>query len=384
MCDLPSEAWAVALASLPMMGPARLLAVLRRWSARDAWVAIGTGVALDDPSIAATCAGIHVAEKLRATWRSAVARTDVVARWERHRVLGVGVALVDDVTYPAVLASDPEPPAVLFRQGDIAAIVGPSVAIVGTRRCTAYGRDVAYGLGCELSAAGVHVVSGLALGIDAAAHAGALAAGEGAAAPIGVVGSGLDVVYPARHGALWRRVRDAGVLLSEAPLGSPPERWRFPARNRLIAALADAVVVVESHETGGSMHTVAEAARRDRTVLAVPGPVRSPASAGTNRLLGDGAVPACDVDDVLLAIGLDAARATARRGSPHDDAIPGLDEPARSVLDALGWQPATIEHLAAATRLSLVDLACALAELEQRGVVGRTDGWYERSNAAVR
>src|SRR5262249_38747100 len=154
------------------------------------------------------------------------------------------------------------------------------------------GIDVAFELGRDLAAAGVAVVSGLAVGIDASAHAGALHAAT--SPPIAVVGSGLDVIYPRRNAVLWREVERRGLVLSQAPLGALPEKWRFPARNRLIAALADAVVVVESGTTGGSLHTVTEAVRRDRVVYAVPGPVRSDASAGTNRLLADGAVPACD------------------------------------------------------------------------------------------
>ena len=178
----------------------------------------------------------------------------------------------------------------------------PRVAIVGTRRCTRYGFDLARELGADLAAAGVQVVSGLALGIDGAAHRGALDA-AGGAPPIGVVASGLDVVYPRAPPAAVGGGRHRGSLLSECPLGTAPEAWRFPARNRIIAALADAVVVVESAGAGGSMYTVEEALARDRPVLAVPGSVRSAASAGTNRLLAEGAGVARDADDVLAAIG---------------------------------------------------------------------------------
>ena len=161
-------------------------------------------------------------------------------------------------------------------------------------------------LGRDLGRAGVRVVSGLALGIDAAAHHGALdAEADGGAPPIGVVGSGLDVTYPRAHGALWTAVAAAGVLVGEAPLGAAPEPWRFPARNRIIAALGSVVVVVESHPRGGSRHTVDAAEARGRQVLAVPGSVRSPASRFTNELLADGCHPARDVTDVLVALGLE-------------------------------------------------------------------------------
>ena len=187
-------------------------------------------------------------------WSAAATRIDVASVWQRHVDAGVGVAALGSAAYPAPLVDDIEPPGVLFMRGDPAAISGPRVAIVGTRDATRYGLDLAYELGRELAAAGVAIVSGLAVGIDGAAHAGALAADT--TPPIAVVGSGLDVVYPRRNAALWREVERRGVLLGEAPLGAPPERWRFPARNRMIAAIADVVVVVESRDAGGSMHTV--------------------------------------------------------------------------------------------------------------------------------
>src|SRR5262249_15322114 len=157
-------------------------------------------------------------------------------------------------------------------RGSLAALDRPRVGLVGTRRCTPTGKSVARQLGRELAACGVAVVSGLAIGIDGCAHQGALAAR--AAPPVGVVGSRLDVVYPKSHRRLWDDVAAAGVLLSEAPLGAPPEPWRFPARNRILAALSDVVVVVESHAAGGSMHTVRAAVDRGIPVMAVPGSVR--------------------------------------------------------------------------------------------------------------
>jgi DNA processing protein len=211
----------------------------------------------------------------------------------------------------------------------------------------------------------------LAIGIDGAAHAGALA--SGVTAPIAVVGSGLDVIYPKRHAVLWREIERRGVVLSEAPLGAPPERWRFPARNRLIAALADILVVVESRELGGSMHTVNEAERRARPVFAVPGPVRSAASAGTNRLLRDGAQAACDVNDLLVGLGL----SSALRRDVHDPrpAVTGDD---RVVLDAIAWQPASLEQLASRTEMPLGALSLALLRLADAGWVEERAGWYER------
>ncbi|MGQ0617499.1 MAG: DNA-processing protein DprA [Acidimicrobiia bacterium] len=367
--ELPAEAWAVALVGLPGMGPARLLAMLREWAPEEAWARVVDGGWADSTAVAATVG--PAVEALRRRWASAAAATSVSSLWGDHRGAGVGVAALGSSAYPAALVEDPEPPGVLFSAGEPAVIAGPRAAIVGTRSATRYGLDVAHQLGLELSSAGVSVVSGLALGIDGAAHAGALAA-DGAP-PIGVVGCGLDVVYPRGHGPLWQAVRRRGVLLSEAPLGAPPVKWRFPARNRLLAALSDVVVVVESARTGGSMHTVTEATRRSRTVLAVPGPVSSSASEGTNRLIGEGAVPACDAGDVLVAIGLSAA---LRR--PAGESRPAPDVEGGTVLDAMAWQPCSLDQIAVRTGLPLVGLSGVLARLEADGWVAVRGGWYER------
>ena len=272
--------------------------------------------------------------------------------------------------FPARLAADPDPPAVLFARGDPGVLDGRRVAIVGTRRCTRYGREVAYELGRDLSAEGVRVVSGLALGIDGAAHRGALAGGG--APPVAVVGSGADVVYPRSHGGLWEQVATAGLLLSEAPLGARPEPWRFPVRNRVIAALAEVVVVVESPEKGGSRHTVEAAIVRDVPVMAVPGSVRSPVSSYPNGLLADGCHPVRDALDILVALGLSSAPQPAADIRPP----PGPEEAA--VLDALGWEPATFDHLCARSGGSPGQVSVALAGLQSGGWAGERAGWWER------
>ncbi|HEX7132982.1 MAG TPA: DNA-processing protein DprA, partial [Iamia sp.] len=209
----------------------------------------------------------------------------------------------------------------------------------------------------------------------AAAHAGALAAGPGAAPPVAVVGSGLDVVYPARSRALWHQVVARGVVLSEYPLGTPPSKWRFPARNRLVAALADVVVVVESPRTGGSMYTVDEALRRQREVLAVPGSVRSSASAGTNWLLSQGAQVCCSADDVLVAAGL--AAVPDDDGNVLDPRPPPTGD-GRRVLRAIGWDPTTLDAVAERTGLGLGALAVALDGLEGDGWIDQGAGRVER------
>ena len=380
---LPPEAWAAAMAGLPAMGPARLRAVLSAWPAEEAWSRVAAGAGCSAPRVAAACrpdpAGVA------ALWRAAARRILVPAVWDAHRRAGVAVLLPGAPGFPPELADDPEPPAVLFARGRAGSLDGRRVAIVGTRRCTRYGREVAHELGRDLAAQGVRVVSGLAAGVDGAAHRGALAAargdggppvgvvGSGTGPPIGVVGSGLDVVYPRSHAALWDDVATAGLLLSEAPLGARPEPWRFPVRNRVIAALAEIVVVVESADKGGSRHTVEAAMTRDRTVMAVPGSVRSPVSTYPNGLIADGCAPVRDAVDVLVALGLSTAGpspAFEHRPPPGPEEAP--------VLEALGWEPATFEDLCARTGRSPGLVSVALARLQAGGWVAERAGWWEQ------
>jgi DNA processing protein len=369
---LPPEAWFTALSSFEGMGPATLRRLLDDHpDAEDAWHAVLHRQVDPPPSIVPLTR--ERADALTTSWAVAAATFDVGAFWRRHGEAGVGVVLRGSSSYPPVFLDDPDPPALLFHLGDPDVVVGTRVAIVGTRDCTRYGYDLAFELGRDLSAAGISIVSGLALGIDSAAHAGALDADL--APPIAVVGSGLDVIYPRRNGPLWRRVADRGLVLSEYPLGAAATAWHFPARNRLLAALADVVVVVESHDTGGALITAREAERRGRPVMAVPGPVRSSASKGCNDLLADSSPAALvrDVGDVLVAVGLESRAmrgATERRTPPSP--------PDREVLEAIGWQPATLDHLLLRTGRSVSELASSLVRLEAGGWVTPRGGWYER------
>lgn len=366
--ELPAEAWALALAGLGEMGPARLVALLTDRDPARTFALVRAGRAHRGPAGAQLGAG---GAALAARWARELEGVDVAALWHRHVAAGVGVAVRGAASYPQVFVDDPHPPALVIWRGQIDALDGPRAAVVGTRDCTGHGHRSAYALGHDLARAGVRVVSGLALGIDGAAHAGALDAG--AAPPIAVVGSGLDVPYPRRNTGLWHRVAAAGWLLTEHPLGTSPSAWHFPARNRLIAAVADVVVVVESHGSGGALLTVREAQARGRTVLAVPGPLGSPASVGTNDLLADGAEVCRDAADVLVALGL----RSATRGRAVDHRAPP-DEAGRRVLDELGWRPAAAEQLLARTGWSLAALAITLDHLEADGWVARRGGWYER------
>jgi len=370
---LPDEAWVVALSRVPGIGPARLRALLASDEPASLWRSVCNGSLPHELPSGATSrgAGLRLPQALRDQWRSVARTIDPEAYWNAHVEAGIGVMLRWSPSFPEELAEDDDAPAILFWLGDIDRLAGTRVAVVGTRRASRYGIDVANEFARELSLAGISVVSGLALGIDGAAHAGALAV-EGAP-PIAVVGSGLDRVYPRAHRSLWRAVAERGVVLSEYPLGSSAVAWQFPARNRIIAALSDVVVVVESQSTGGALGTAVEAARRGRTVLAVPGPITAPSSAGTNQLLFDGCGPVRDVDDVLLALGREPERrrvAAEQRPTPIGTA--------KEVLDALPWQAIPMEQVLSATGLELGLVMLVLEQLENDGWVSQRSGWIER------
>ncbi len=364
--EVPAEAWVAALAGLSCVGPVRLARLLDRYEPRAAFAALARGSVSNELLEPKPKEG-----PLRRTLRDEVGAIDIGELWGRYQAAGLGVGLVGSPGYPEALAGDLSPPPVLFWRGDPNALLGPRVGIIGTRRCSRYGLDLAHEFGRDLAEAGVRVVSGLALGIDGSAHRGVLSV-DGAP-PIGVVGSGLDHVYPKAHRELWNEVAERGLLCSEVPLGVPPAPWRFPARNRIIAALSDVLLVVESGVRGGSLLTVRDAYDRGRTVMAVPGPVRAATSVGTNRLLADGVAPALDVADVLVALGLSSgATRTDVEARPAPGARGDL------VLAELGWQPATVDILIARTGLGVGEITAAIRKLTQQGWVARNGGWIER------
>jgi DNA processing protein len=348
----------VALAALDPF-PRQLVELVFRAGAEAGWRRVLAG----SPPVA-------VPAEVARRWAERAARIDPAAFLEAHRDAGVGVALLGSAGYPEPLVDDPEAPVVLFHRGDPGGGVRPRVGIVGTRRASAYGRAIARDWGEALSQAGVSVVSGLALGIDAAAHEGAL---RGPTPPIAVVGSGLDTVYPRRNRPLWEEIAQRGWLCSEHPLGAPATAAHFPARNRIIAALSDVLLVVESHRAGGSLLTATASLHRQRIVLAVPGSVHSPASVGTNALLRDGAAPALDPDDVLIALELSGGRRRRRV-----DRRPAPSPAGAALLEAFAWSPATVEMLALRTGWSVLELADELVRLEGAGWLQAAHGWYER------
>jgi DNA processing protein len=270
-----------------------------------------------------------------------------------------------DPAFPARLSSTHDPPPGLFVRGDapLGLLQQPSVAVVGARACSAYGSSVATSLGRELAAAGVVVVSGLARGIDAAAHRGTLANGR----TVAVLGCGIERDYPRAHAELAAQIGATGLIVSEYPPGVEPAPWRFPARNRIVAGLALATVVVEARERSGALITADLALDAGREVLAVPGEITSQLSKGTNALLRLGATPVTCAADVLDAIGLEP---------PAPPEPPVLAGPVGRVRAVIADAPTPADELIRRTGLSAGELAAALAELELLGLVREADGLY--------
>ena len=389
---------AAALASLPGIGPQRLRTLVRGLGVLPAWRAVRGEAPAPD----------HIAAMLRQDGLDrALRRAATVQLLDQMAAAlhdgDIRVLLATDAEYPASMRGDFAAPAVLFAKGDVSAFANRRVGIIGTRAASAAGRHFARRLGRELAHNGVAVVSGLARGIDAAAHRGVIDACDATssvasngkshlagpiapniessiaatiaapiAAPIAVVASGLDVVYPREHATLWQQVAERGVIVSESPPGCAPDAFRFPLRNRMLAMASELLVVVESRATGGSMITVDEAAKRGITVLAVPGSPHSDTSAGTNALIAQGATSVCDVADVLVALGIDHHRLAA-----SSDARPRPSAADKVVLDALARRPSTFDHLVAELDLPIEDVAVRLGRLEAQGWAVVNGGWWE-------
>ncbi len=270
--------------------------------------------------------------------------------------------------YPPLLAELHDPPARLFlRGGSMDVMALPAVAVVGARSCSSYGAQVAREVARELSAAGAVVVSGLARGIDGEAHRGALAAGG---LTVAVLGCGIDRDYPRAHAELARRIAESGLIVSEYPPGVEPSPWRFPARNRIVAGLARATVVVEARERSGALITADFALELGREVFAVPGEITSALSAGTNDLIRQGATPLLSAGDVLDALGLE-------RAPPAPP--PDLSPEGQAVLACLSSGALTLDEIVRATRVGSAEAAVALTELELAGLAVHADGLYRRT-----
>ncbi|HWP29925.1 MAG TPA: DNA-processing protein DprA [Chloroflexota bacterium] len=341
----------LALTRVVGIGPARFQRLIAQFgSAERAWKADGIALlraGLDERS----------AQALLALRR----RVDPAGEERRLAALGASALTLEDEHYPASLRTIADPPPVLFVRGTLQPTDEWAVAIVGTRRATPYGRQVAEYLATALARAGITVVSGLARGIDACAHRAALAAGG---RTIAVLAHGLDTVYPPEHAPLAREIVASGALVTEFPLGTRPDAANFPRRNRILAGLARATVVVEAGLSSGALITANQALEQGREVFAVPGSIFSPASQGTNALIKEGARPVTDPNDLLeeLHLTLSLERQALREVLPADPTE-------AAILTQLGDSPLHIDEVSRAAGLPVATVSSTLALLELKGLV---------------
>ncbi len=283
---------------------------------------------------------------------------------------GLTVLCWDDETYPSRLREIDNPPPVLYVRGTQATADDWAVAIVGTRRATAYGRDVAHELASVLAASGVTIVSGFARGIDAVAH---LAALEVGGRTLAVLGSGLDKIYPPEHAALAERVVASGALISDYALGTPPDATNFPPRNRIISGLSLGVIVVEAGEESGALITTEFAMEQGREVFAVPGNIFSRTSRGPNKLIQQGAKMVLSPEDVLEELNL---RMAAHHAEARDQLslFDGADELEQKLLTHLSAEPLHADELSVLTGLPIASVSSALAMMELKGMARQAGG----------
>lgn len=314
-------------------------------------------------------------------WRT---HFDLAREEERLAKAGAVFITTRDEGYPKMLREIHDPPIGLYRKGDY--LFGqPGVAIVGSRRTTLYGQAVAKKLGADLARLGFCVVSGLARGIDTAAHEGALSVGGKTAA---VLGTGIDIIYPSENLGLYRQIAETGAILSEFPFGRKADKQSFAMRNRIVSGMCEAVVVVESDVSGGAMITARFAGEQGRLIFAVPGRIDQPTSAGCHQLIRDGATLFTSVDDILSELNyLDGLRpqaiTTAGEPSVLERLLPQLDEKERRVFESFqGGSILGIDALATVTGLATPEISSALMMLELKKLVQkRADGSFEARSA---
>ncbi len=353
---MDERAYWVAFNHIRGIGSARFQRMLKAFgSLSSAWEAPRSGLA---------AAGLD--ERATEAILTARPRLDPESLLERCTQRGIRVRIWEDADYPARLKELPAPPPVLYLKGELREADDLSAAVVGTRKTTAYGREVARLFASALATAGITVVSGMARGIDAEAHNAAL---ERHGRTVAVFGCGVDVVYPPEHARLAQRIAESGALLSDYPPGTPPDAANFPPRNRIIAGLSVATLVIEAGEESGALLTASYAADYGREVFAVPGSVLSESSRGCNRLIASGAHPAVSPEEFLSALDADRIGPSIQMRM----AIP--DSPVEAkILQALHAEPMHIDLLKAKVGLPVEEVSGALAMMELKGMVRPVGG----------
>jgi DNA processing protein len=287
---------------------------------------------------------------------------DLDGEFTKVKQAGVQLIALDDIQYPALLRTIPDPPILLFVRGQLLPEDNNALSVVGTRRATHYGKDAAYKLSAALAQQGVTIVSGLAQGIDTAAHQGAIQAGG---RTLAVLGSGVDVIYPSENRALAQDIVRNGALISEFPLGSPPDSRNFPRRNRIISGLALGVLIVEAPVSSGALITANMAAEQGREVFAIPGNIFSAASRGPNQLIQEGAKLVMGVDDILDELQLAFTRIET---STQVETMSPANETESRILKHLSADPLHIDELARISKLPVAQLTSTLTILELKGL----------------
>lgn len=356
----------LTLSLLPGIGAMRLEALVARFGSAAATLAAPFPRLVEVPGISAAAATTIASADPEAGRRA-------LADLER---LGGRLLLPGDSSFPGSLRTIPDPPSHLFAMGNLSLLERPIVAIVGSRDHTAYGEEVCRSLARSVAEAGLVVVSGMARGLDAVAHAGAL---DGHGGTIGVLGNGFGVIYPAANRELYERVASLGLLVTEFPPGERPHPGSFPRRNRLISGLARVVVVVEAALQSGALQTVTCALEQGRDVLAVPGPITSPVSAGTNRLIRDGAAPLLELPDLQPHFH-ELTPVAAGAGAPGSS-LPVLE---RRLVQRLTTGPRRLDELVEAGAAPAAATLDALASLELGGrVVLEAGGLYRLDSSGL-
>lgn len=285
--------------------------------------------------------------------------------------------------YPRLLCEVAGAPVALFVDGDPALLAEPQLAIVGSRNPTRAGAETAHAFAAQIARYGLIVTSGLAAGIDAAAHTGALDAG---APTIAVCGTGLDTVYPAAHGALAREIRTRGAMVSEFPPGTTARREHFPQRNRIIAALSLGTLVVEAAQRSGALITAHRAIEYGREVFAIPGSIHNPLARGCHRLIREGAKLVESAGDILVELGAVATVSETGQApaAPADDAAEVLDDDYAKLLECIGWEPTAVDTLVVRSGLTAHEVSSMLLILELRGFVSPApQGGFSRTRKSL-
>ncbi|NLW07436.1 MAG: DNA-protecting protein DprA [Clostridia bacterium] len=359
---MTEKAFWVALQQTPGLGTRRILRLLKIFgSAAAVWQAPEKDLlALQGLGNAAACLLEWRRQAVPEKLLDALAAADI----------GV-VTLVEDA-YPAELKRIYDPPPVLYWRGSCLPQEGLKIAIVGTRRATAYGLKVARSLACDLARAGVGVVSGVARGIDASAHRGAI---EGGGLTWGVLGCGVDIIYPREHRELYQQIMKQGAIISEFPPGTPPDAGHFPARNRIISGLTNGTLVVEAAARSGALITANLALEQDRDVFAVPGPITSRYSQGSNSLIKEGARVVTGVEDILAEYENIKPRLwTLSRQEERAEIV--LTPAEKKVLECLSIEPTHIDNIMTAAGLQPGDINRALLQLEMANLIRRLPGGF--------